>query len=301
VGVTIDGRSLSGRLRVVVYEELPGEADEVELPRGDVTEGVVRVGSTVRRPVQPQSAAVADYLQHLEGAGFAGAPRFLGRDRAGRDVLDFLAGEVAGDPPQPWAADDELLVSVGRLLRNLHDASEGYAADRGFAAPPGSHWFSWPSAASAEPSAGVAVPRPELVAHNDVTPQNVVVRDGRAVGLIDFDMAGPTTRVEDVVNTATHWVPLRDPVDVWPGWSTTKQPARLRLLADAYGLTAARRSSLVDVAVARADRMWLSMRGAAEHYGGGWAQMWDHGVGDLIRRRRAWLIDRSDDLRRALD
>ncbi|GAA3552233.1 hypothetical protein GCM10022197_04030 [Microlunatus spumicola] len=285
----------------MVYEELAGEEDEVELPRGDVTERVVRVGSTVRRPVHPPSAAVADYLKHLEEVGFGGAPRFLGRDRAGRDVLDFLAGEVAGDPPQAWAADDELLASVGRLLRQLHDASEGYAADRGFAAPPGSRWFRWPSPSSSESSAVVAEPAPELVAHNDVTPQNVVVRDGQAVALIDFDMAGPTARVEDVVNTATHWVPLRAPVDTWPGWSRTRQPVRLRLFADAYGLTAAQRASLVDVALARADRMWLSMRGAAEHYGGGWAQMWHDGVGDLIRRRRAWLVDRSDDLRGALE
>lgn len=285
----------------MVFEDLPGEADEEELPRGDVTEGVVRVGLTVRRPAQPQSAAVADYLQHLGRAGFGGAPRFLGQDQSGRDVVDFLPGEVAGDPPQPWAADDELLASVGRLLRALHDASEGYAADRGFAAPAGSRWFSWPAPSGAERCAGAAGPLPELVAHNDVTPQNVVVRDGRAVALIDFDMAGPTTRVEDVVNTAAHWVPLRAPVDVWPGWSSTTQPARLRLLSDAYGLTATQRASLMDVAVARADRMWLSMKGVAEHYGGGWARMWDHGVGDLIQRRRAWLIDRHDDFQAALD
>lgn len=290
-----------GRLRAVEYEDLLGDTDVEELPRGDVTEAVVRLGSTVRRPVQPQSAAVADYLQHLEAAGFTAAPRFLGRDRAGRDVLDFLVGDVAGDPPEPWAADDELLVSVGRLLRALHDASQGYAAERGFAAPPGSQWFSWPLPRDAEMPAEAFEPLPELVGHNDVTPQNVVVRDGRAVALIDFDMAGPTTRLEDVVNTATHWVPLRAPVDVWPGWSSTRQPARLRLLADAYGLTATKRASLVDVALRRADRMRLSMRAAAEHYGGGWARMWDQGVGDLIQRRRTWLLHRQDDFRSALD
>lgn len=285
----------------MTYEELPGDPEVEELPRGDVTDAVVRVGSTVRRPAQPQSAAVVDYLRHLEAVGFSAAPRYLGRDRAGRDVLDFLPGEVAGDPPDPWAAGDDLLGSVGRLLRALHDASEGYAAERGFEAPPGSTWFRWPSPPEAEVPAGAAEPLPELVAHNDVTPQNVVVHDGRAVALIDFDLAGPTTRLEDVVNTATHWVPLRAPADVWPGWSRTRQPARLRLFADAYGLTAAQRAALVDVAVARADRMWLAMRGAAEHYGGGWARMWDHGVGDLIRRRRLWLLEHEDDLRGALD
>lgn len=57
------------------YTEPDGGAPEQELPRGDVTEGVVRVGATVRRPHQAQSAAVAGYLDHLYRAGFTGAPR----------------------------------------------------------------------------------------------------------------------------------------------------------------------------------------------------------------------------------
>jgi hypothetical protein len=285
----------------VAFEESPGDAAaEVALPRGDVTEGVVRVGSTVRRPAQPQSAAVADYLQHLESVGFRGSPRFLGRDRAGRDVLDHLVGEVAGDPPEPWAADDGLLVSVGQLLRNLHDASDGYAADRGLEAPSGASWFTWPQPSGPLPASGVLASAAELVSHNDVTPQNVVVRGGRATGLIDFDMAGPTTRVDDLVNTATHWVPLRSPSDVWPGWSAAGQPERLRLLADAYGLTLGQRETLVGVALSRAGRMWSAMKGAADEWGGGWARMWDQGVGDLILRRHDWLTASRRDFDAAL-
>ncbi len=283
------------------FEELIGEGGvEQELPPGDVTEGVVRVGSTVRRPVQPQSAAVADYLLHLEAVGFTSAPRFLGRDQSGRDVLDYLEGVVPGDPPEPWAADEGLLVSVGELLRDLHSASAGYAADRGFAAPPGTSWFALPMPSGVHIGETAAVPAPGLVSHNDVTPQNVVVLSGRAVGLIDFDMAGPTTRLEDFFNTATHWVPFRDPVDLWPGWTTRERPARLRLLADAYGLTADQRASLLELGDRRAQRMWLSMKGAAEHLGGGWARMWNNGVGDLIRRRQAWLAANREELTAAL-
>jgi hypothetical protein len=52
---------------VRVYSDGDG-GPEVELPRGDVTEGVVRVGGTVRRPHQPQSLAVAGHAATLSAA-----------------------------------------------------------------------------------------------------------------------------------------------------------------------------------------------------------------------------------------
>lgn len=92
------------------------DADEPEiaLPGGDVTEGVVRVGRTVRRPVGAHSPLVHALLRHLEAAGFHGAPRFLGIDAAGREVLTFVEGEVAGRPRPDWIADEDRLVSVAR-------------------------------------------------------------------------------------------------------------------------------------------------------------------------------------------
>ena len=260
----------------------------------------MRIGGTVRRPAQPQSLAVADYLDHLAAVGFDGSPRFLGRDGAGRDVLEHLAGDVAGDPPEPWVASEDLLASVGELLHRLHEASEGYAAQRCFEPPPGAEWFTLPLPSDTHPGRLPPEPTPELVSHDDVTPQNVVVRAGRAVGLIDFDMAGPTTRLADFHLTAMYWVPLRDPVDLWPGWQTVDQSARLRLLADAYGLPDLDRAELVAHGGRRADRSWLLMKGAAEHRGGGWQRMWDNGVGELIRRRRAWLEASAEALTAAL-
>ena len=50
----------------------------------------------MRRPVHGNSPLVHALLKHLEDVGFAGAPRFLGIDSAGREVLTYVAGEVAG-------------------------------------------------------------------------------------------------------------------------------------------------------------------------------------------------------------
>ena len=60
---------------------------------------VKRIGDTVRRPVQRWSPAVHSLLRHLEAVGFSGAPRFLGIDELGREILSFVSGEVA---LRPW-------------------------------------------------------------------------------------------------------------------------------------------------------------------------------------------------------
>ena len=266
---------------------------EVPLPGGDVTEGVVRVGDTVRRPHQPQSDFVAVYLRHLERAGFDGAPQWLGVDGQGRDVLDFLPGDVPGAPPEPWACTDEVVAGVGALVRRLHDASAG------FEPPPGLSWFGRDTAAALPPELADLGP-PELVSHADITPQNVVFRDGRPAALIDFDMARPTRRVLELLNTAMWWVPLQHPDDRAPAQAHVDVPARLRLLLDTYGLPTADRAELLGVADRAWKRSWLLMRAHSRQLGGGWARMWSLGAGDVIARRRLWFASERDALAAAI-
>ncbi len=263
------------------------DGPERELPRGDVTEGLVRIGDTVRRPRQAGSEGVAAYLDHLEAAGFTQAPRYLGVDRAGRDVLDFLAGDVAGATLPPWAATAPALESVGRLVRLLHDASAGWLPDATVVFP-----------RDHERAVPLTLPPGEPVAvfHNDITPQNVVFRDGLARGVFDFDLAGRTTALTDLATTAMYWVPLQDPVDRDPVFAGSDVGGRLRVFLDAYGLPTERRDAFLDAAGLRFAGFGESMRWRAEHLGGGWARMWAEGVGDLIARRVAWFARARGDL-----
>lgn len=261
-----------------------GDGVEIALPKGDVTEGVVRIGDTVRRPRQEQSEFVAAYLGHLEAVGFRGAPRFLGVDTRGRDVLDYVPGDVPGDPPEAWACTDEVVAGIGRLVRALHDASAGWAP------PPELRWFGRDRVIPGMPPELVDLPgRPELVAHCDVTPQNVVFRDGMPVALVDFDLARPTRRVADLLTTAMWWVPLQHPDDRAPAQRDVDVPARFTLFMDAYGLPGPAQDELLELADPMWRRSWLLMRDNGLTRGGGWARMWDEGVGDVIERRRAWF------------
>jgi hypothetical protein len=279
------GRLLSAATAACVVSFPDGP--EIELPAGDVTVGVVRIGDTVRRPRQESSERVADYLRHLESVGFDGAPRYLGVDAQGRDVLTFLAGYVPSAPVETWAAADDVLPGVAQLLRRLHDASEGYA----------------PPHRPLEP--GRPPPRfpegePEIFAQRDVTPQNTVFRDGAAWAVVDFDLSDWTTRSVDLANTAMHWVPLSDPVDRPPVYRDIDVATRLRLMLDGYGRDVISPAALLHAAELRFAAGHAAMRWAAEHYGGGWARMWDEGVGDVIQRRVKWFESMRPELADAL-
>lgn len=133
-----------------------------------------------------------------------------------------------------------------------------------------------------------------------MTPQNVVVRDGRAAGLVDFDLAGPTTALKDSFNTAMHWVPLRDPADAWPGWEAADPFRRLRVFADAYGWSDEDRRRLPALGIEATALSYERMQHNAGALGGGWARMWEAGVGGMIRRRGNWLEANTAGLARAL-
>jgi hypothetical protein len=214
----------------------PPHVNDEPLTGGRMTSGVVRRGDTVRRPMGPWSAAVHEYLRHLESVGFAGAPRVLGVEGEW-EVLSYLDGDVAVDPDwQPgrghrlpsYARSDAALVAVGELLRELHAKAAGFVptvVDYRFHPYP--------------PRDG------QIVSHGDLGPWNTVYRDGMPVAFIDWDGALPVDPVIELAAAAWTFLPLQPADRLREGGfdPVPDLPARLRLLVDAYGL-ADRRSVL---------------------------------------------------------
>jgi len=215
----------------------PGRRMTVEF-RDDVTEGsevtglgsanrVWRVGDTIRRSRWPSSDTTAALLRHLEHKGFRYSPRYLGIDGLDRDVLSLLPGT-----PVATLRGDDQLMQVAALLRELHDST----AD--FVPPANALW-------QVEPA--FVVLGGTGIIHRDVAAWNMLETDDVITGLVDWDLAGPGRLIEDFAYVAWHFTPLHpEPIGNGSvGPDVSDRPRRLRLLADAYGLTAAERQMVL--------------------------------------------------------
>ena len=256
---------------------------EIPLLGGTANRGQVhRVGDTVRRPLRPSATGVHALLRHLEEVGFDGAPRVLGIDGEGREVLSYVPGDAVIAPAPAWGLTESALRSVGELLRRFHDAAASFDPSP----------YSWPHRPPPPHDTGGML-------HNDPNLDNFVFRDGRAVALIDFDLAAPGAPLWDVAATVRLWAPLRSPSDV-DDVRRERAVARTRILVDAYGLDEAGRVGLVDAV--RASHDWMCdvvADGAAEGVPG-FAAYWGPDAAARARRTDAWLRANAATITRAL-
>jgi hypothetical protein len=166
-----------------------------------VTDGVVRVGDSVRRPAGTNSKLVSELLLLLERLGFNEAPRFLGYDDQGRETLTFIEGDVPSDCRASVWTDAQLAASV-TLLRRFHDHTAGSDLAGGS----------------------------EVICHNDYGPWNLVWRDEAPVAIIDFDNAAPGRRLNDLGYAA--WKHLNLGL---LGLPVAEQRRRLEVMTMSYG------------------------------------------------------------------
>ncbi|MFF4232468.1 aminoglycoside phosphotransferase family protein [Streptomyces sp. NPDC001820] len=171
----------------------------------------------MRRPVGPHSPFVHRLLRHLEVIGSDAAPRLLGTDAKGREILSFQHGEA----PTAFRARDwspAQITAAAQLLRRLHDAIAG------------------------TPIAGGE----ETACHNVFSPLNVAFVDGLPVSAFDFDQAAPRPRTRDLAYAAWLWL-LGADID----GHLDCQLALLRTFLDTYGLADEGRRGFGGCVVAR--------------------------------------------------
>lgn len=109
------------------------------------------------------------------------APRFLGIDEQGRQVVSYLEGTVIRQPR--WQHDDrenaKRLGELASVLRSLHDVTESFRPPR-----------------QSSPRRPLPIPG-SVWTHGDPGYPNVVYRHSRVAGLIDWEFAAPADPICD--------------------------------------------------------------------------------------------------------
>jgi len=246
----------------------------------------VRVGQTVRRPTGPWTPAVHSLLRHLERAGYQGAPRALGFDEKGREILSYIPGEAAsGDTVPSYVWTQQTLISVAQMLRHYHEAAASFT-------PP----------ASAEWQIVDIGPKEfEVICHNDLAPWNTIFRDGSPVAFIDWDLASPGLRVWDAAFVLWHFVPMYgDEKCSRLGCATTldERARRARSFCDASGFPPSK--SLISAVIQRQKRARQRIRTLADQGHASYVGLWQSGVGEAILREVAFVEANSRALARYL-
>ncbi|MBT2384256.1 aminoglycoside phosphotransferase family protein [Streptomyces sp. ISL-11] len=246
---------------------------------GNVSEGVVRVGDTVRRPAGPWTPAVHALLTHLHEVGFRAAPRPLGIDDQEREVLTFMPGRVVWPDRFSLLESPEQLARVARLIREFHEAVQG------FAPPPDAHW-----------QALIPAEGSDIIAHHDLAPWNLVADGEDQWAFIDWDTAAPGSRLWDVAYALHGFIPL----SAQPDRQRTDAGDRMRVFADAYGLDEAERHQLVPMLGRRTHSMHDFLRNQAALGKQPWAVLWSEGHGDVWRTDAEYIEQREEQWKSAM-
>jgi Phosphotransferase enzyme family len=237
---------------------------------------VIRVGDSVLRPAAPCRRATHALLDHLAAVGFDGAPRVLAAGPF-TETLTYIDGHAAVPPLAEDTLTDAALVSVADLLRRYHLAVASFD-------PSGYQW----------PRPIPATYRTGLVSHNDVHPANLVFRGGRAVALIDFDLAGPGGAAWDFAAAARYWAPLQDDQDITDS-RRGRSLERFRIFLHASGLGPAGRRRAAEAVVANHDWTYAIVTEAAAAGHQGFADHWRL-VAESAARSRRWCQRYQRDL-----
>jgi hypothetical protein len=232
---------------------------------------VVRAGNTIRRPPGANASFVHEVLRFLEEREFPASPRFLGIDEQEREVLSYIEGHVAWAAEQPagvWS--DESLLEVALLVRSLHDLMSGSELARGA----------------------------ETILHGDLAPRNTVYVDlgggFRPVAFIDWDLARPGRRADDVVDMLWHYL------DPGPKRHASLLARRMRAMCDAYGLSVELRREAVQLMHRRMLEVSQGITAEAANGSAAHARLIEMGAQTSIEAQADWILANRQELEAGL-
>jgi aminoglycoside phosphotransferase (APT) family kinase protein len=232
-----------------------------------------RIRGDVHRDAGSWTPAVHALLRHLELSGFAGAPRVVGFDDEGREVVTYIEGEAGSLRFPPALLQEHGVTALGRFIRAFHDAVATFVPD---------------------PDAIYRIgARPlgpgEIVCHGDLGYWNTVWLDDHIVGLIDWDTAEPAPPLRDLALAAMTTVPLHGDEQARRVGFALPLDRRSRLAALCAGYGDVTPTEVVDAAAASMTLEIERLQAFGAEGREPWASLLEGGQLKLFETVAAWI------------
>ena len=184
-------------------------------------QNTVRIsGDRVTRTHHPWSLATRKLLAVCAEKQLDFVPKWLGQDKDGNEVFEYMDGQVGHDPLPLFLTSDVTVCSAGKTFRQFHDAARDLVDDE---------TLTWQFAAK----------RPaEVICHGDFASYNCTFKDANVVGVFDFDCAFPAPRLWDISYAIYRFSPFLNFGEFDDDFGDVKNRLRrMYLFVEAYGET----------------------------------------------------------------
>ncbi|KKI91917.1 trifolitoxin immunity protein [Bacillus sp. SA1-12] len=239
---------------------------------------VSKKADVVLRPAGKWTKNVHHVLNHLHRHGFTQAPQLVGSGFSsdGREALTYMNGDMIH--PSPWS--DEGLFELGKMIRSLHDIMKAF--------PPleNSCWQDWFIH---------DIGKPVIISHCDISPWNVLTKNGKPCAFIDWEYTGPVDPLIELSRSCWLFPYLvDDDLAISQGLpSPQKRAEQVRLIVDGYGLAKKERSGLfekiIEVVVHETANEAIEGNVTSESVGPLWGFAWRSRSASWILKNRAVL------------
>lgn len=131
---------------------------------------------------------IHNLLCYVRSQGIDWVSESFGLNSDGKHVLSFIEGIVPHEVLD-WIWDEDILKDVALKLRQWHDATVNFKYKP-------ARWLLNNDEIN------------EVICHNDFAPYNCVFKHNRFIGLIDFDVCSPGSRIWDISYTGYRFIPF---------------------------------------------------------------------------------------------